>query len=156
MSNRDGGILETVEIPESLPLVCLPAVPLTGDTIGRLPPLCSKIPADVIPGATLASILIESDDDETGVKDSPGAIDCIYTKPLPDRRALESRAGPYDKDEEDQRIKGEPLPSLVAAVVSATCLSAPTAREVDDNEGDGDSNYTDSEGEDTAATTASK
>ncbi|EGD93149.1 hypothetical protein TESG_00703 [Trichophyton tonsurans CBS 112818] len=177
MSDGDGGILETVEIPESLPLACSPAVPSTGDTIGRPPPLRSKTPADVTPGAASAPILIESDDDETGVEDSPGAIDRVHTEPLPDRRALESRAGPHDEDEEDQRIKGEPSPSpsaspplswprQVAVEIPVRRIaprspseqrpSAPTAREVDDNEGDGDSDYADSEGEDTAAATASK
>ncbi|KAF3492139.1 uncharacterized protein GIQ15_01656 [Arthroderma uncinatum] len=169
-SKFDGNaeILEAVEIPESPSLECSPAVPAAEDGIESPSPLRSQRPVDVTPGGALAPILIDSDDDETDVEGPQGTADNAHTEPLPDCGALEPCADPRD---EDERIKGEPSPSpspsssqplrMVAVEVparrvtphapSSQCPSVPIAREADDNEGDGDSGYVDSEGEDDVA-----
>ncbi|EGD92417.2 uncharacterized protein TERG_08634 [Trichophyton rubrum CBS 118892] len=177
-SKFDGNtkILETVEIPKSPTLKCSPVVPATRDGIKSTFPLRSKSPADVTPGGALAPILIDSDDDKTDVEGPQGTAGHARTEPLPDCDATETRAAPRDEDEGSQQIKGEPSPSpspssprplrVVAVEVpvrrvtphvpSSQCPSAPIAREADDNEGDGDSGYVDSEGEDDAAATSKR
>lgn len=49
-----------------------------------------------------------------------------------------------------------PVRRVTPHVPSSQCPSAPIAREADDNEGDGDSGYVDSEGEDDAAATSKR